>query len=87
MESWLILQRGTLKAEATFWGQLVIVRMKERPTIMVGCCTQCLRYSVYSVLSACCTRCMLYSVYAVLGVCCTRCMLYSVLTHDHGMER
>ena len=52
-------------------GQLVIMRMKGRQTI----------------LGECCTRCMLYSVYAVLGVCCTRCMLYSVSTHDHGMER
>jgi hypothetical protein len=44
------------EAEATFRGQLEIVRMKGRHTI----------------LGACCTRCMLYSVYAVLGVCCTQ---------------
>jgi len=58
-------------AEVSFGGQLVIVRMKGRQTILGGCCTEC----------------MLCSVYAVLDVCCTRFMLYSVLTHDHGMER
>jgi len=33
------------------------------------------------------TQCMLYSVYTVLGVCWSWCMLYSVLTVHHGMER
>jgi len=40
MESSLvILLGGALKAEATFRGQLKIVRMKRRPTIMGECCT------------------------------------------------
>jgi len=52
--------------------------MKGRRTLLDGCCTRCMMYSVYAVLGVCCTRCMLYSVCAVLGVCCTRCMLYSV---------
>jgi len=75
------------EAEGTFRGQLVIMRIKGRQTILGVCCTRCMLYSVYAVLGVCCTRCMLYSVYAVLGVCCTRCMLYSVSTHDHDMER
>ena len=62
---------GTPEAEATFRGQLEIVRMTGRQTI----------------IDVCCTRSMLYSFYAVLGVCCTRCMLHSALTHDDGMER
>jgi len=60
-------------AEATLRGQLVIVRMKGKQSILVGCYTQCILYMVYS-----CTRYMLYLVYAVLGVCCTWCMLYLV---------
>ena len=62
---------GILEAAATFRGQLLIMRMKGRQTI----------------LGRCCTRCMLYPVYAVLGLCCTQCMLYSVSTHDHDMKR
>jgi len=56
------------EAEATFRGHLVIMRIKGRKTILGGCCTRCMLYSVYAVLGVCCTRCMLYSVYAVLGV-------------------
>jgi len=59
---------GTPEAEATFSSQLVIMRLKGRQTILGGCCTRCILYSVYAVLGVCCTRCMLYSVYAVLGV-------------------
>jgi len=69
---------GTPESDATFSGQLVIMRIKGRQTILGGCCTQCILYSVYAVLGVCFTRCMLYSVYAVLGVCCTQCMLYLV---------
>jgi len=47
------------------------MRMKGRQTILGGCCTQCMLYSVYAVLGVCCTRCVLYSVYVVLGVCYT----------------
>jgi len=47
------------EAEATFRGQLVIMRMKGRQTILG---TWCMLYSVYAVLGVCCTRCMLYSV-------------------------
>jgi len=58
--------RGTPVAEATFRGQLVIMRMKGRQTILDGWCT----------------RCMLYSVYAVLGVCNTRCPLMIMTWRD-----
>jgi len=64
---------GMMEAEATFSSQLVIMRIKGRQTILGGCCTQCILYSVDAVLGVCCTWCMLYLVYAVLGVCCTRC--------------
>jgi len=37
---------GTPEAEATFRGQLVIMRMKGRQTILGGCCTRCMLYSV-----------------------------------------
>jgi len=57
----------TPEAEATFRGQLVLMRMKGWHTIF-ECYTQCMLYSVNAVLGVCCTRCMLYSVYAVLGV-------------------
>jgi len=40
---------GTLEAEATFRGQLVIMTMTGRQTIF-QCCTQCMLYSVYAVL-------------------------------------
>jgi hypothetical protein len=33
------------------------------------------------------TQCMLYSVYTVVCVYCSLCMLYSVLTLDYGIER
>jgi len=59
---------GTAEAEATFRGQLVMVRMKGRQTILGGCCTRCMLYLVYAVLGVCCTWCMLYSGYSVLGV-------------------
>jgi len=49
---------GTLEAEATFRGQLVIMTMMGRQTIF-QCCTQCMLYSVYAVLGVCCTRCQL----------------------------
>jgi hypothetical protein len=69
---------GIPEAEAIYRGQLLIMRMKGRETILGECCTQCMLYTMYAVLGVYCNRCMLYSVYAVLGVCCTRCMLYSV---------
>jgi hypothetical protein len=69
------MEGGTPEAEATFKGQLVIMKMKVRETILGGCCNRGMLYLVYAVLGACCTRCMLYSVYAVLGVCCTHCQL------------
>jgi len=40
---------GTPEAEATFRGQLVIMRMKGRQTILGGCCTRCMLYSVCAV--------------------------------------
>jgi len=75
------------EAEATFSGQLVIMAMNGRQTILGGCCTWSMSNSVYAVLSVCCTWCMLWSVYTVLGICCTWCMLYSVSTHDREIER
>jgi len=57
------------EAEATFRGQLVIMRMKGRQTILG---TQCMMYLAYA-----CTRCML-----VLGVCCTRCQLMIMTWRD-----
>jgi len=71
MESWLgrsILLGGTPEPEATFRGQLVIMRMNGRQTILGW-----MLYSVYAVLGVCCTRCKLYWVYGVLGECCTWC--------------
>jgi len=56
------------EAAAAFRGQLVIMRMKGRQTILGGCCTRCMLYSEYAELGVCCTRCMPYVVYAVLGV-------------------
>jgi len=44
MENWLVaVDRlgGTPEAEAAFRGQLEIVRMKGRQTILGVCCTQC----------------------------------------------
>jgi len=35
------------------------MRMKGRQTILGGCCTRCMLYSVHVVLDACCTRCQL----------------------------
>jgi len=43
---------GTLEAEATFRGQLLIVGMKGRQTILDGSCTWCMLYSVYALLGA-----------------------------------
>jgi len=72
--SWPTGKDAVWVGTATLTGQLVIVRMKGRQTILGGCCARCMLYSVYAVLSVCCTRCMLYSVYAVLGVSCTQFM-------------
>jgi len=44
-----IMYEGTPEAEATFRGQLVIMRMKGKQTIF-ECRTQCMLYSVYAVL-------------------------------------
>ena len=41
---------GTPEAEATFRGQLVIMRMEGRQSIMGECCTQYMPYSVYAAL-------------------------------------
>jgi len=62
---WLqsIVWGGTPDAEATFRGQVLIMRMKGRLTILGVCCTRCMLR-----LGVCWTRCMLYSVYAVLSV-------------------
>jgi hypothetical protein len=62
------------EAEATLRGQLITMRMKGRQTIMGGCCTRCMLYSEYAVLSLCWTRSMWYSVCAILGP-----------NHDHDM--
>jgi hypothetical protein len=59
------------EVEATFSGQLIIMRMKGRHAILGGCYTGC----------------MLNLVYPGLAVCCVRCILYSVSTHDQAMER
>jgi len=50
------LYGSTPEAEATFRGQLVIVRMKGRQTILRVCCTWCTLYPVYAVLGICCTQ-------------------------------
>jgi len=56
-------------ADASFRGQLVIVRMKRRSPVLPGeCCTRCMLYSVYAVLSVCDAQCMLHSVYVVFSV-------------------
>jgi hypothetical protein len=47
------------EAEVIFRGHLLIMRMKGTQTILGGCSTQCMQYSVYA-----CTWGML-----VLGVC------------------
>jgi len=44
--------RGTPEAEATFRGQLVIMRMKGQQTILGGCCTRCMLHMVYAILGA-----------------------------------
>jgi hypothetical protein len=72
----LIMNGGLPEAEATFWGHLLIMRMKGRPTIMRRYSPWWLLYTVYAVLDVCCTRCRLYSVSAVLSVCSTRYMQY-----------
>jgi len=41
---------GTPEAEATSRGQLVIMKMKGRQTMLGECCTQCMLYSVYALL-------------------------------------
>ena len=44
MQNWLVAvdrSGGTPEAEATFSGQLEIVRMKGQQTILGVCCTQC----------------------------------------------
>jgi hypothetical protein len=55
-----------MEAEATFRGQVQIVGMKGRQTILDVSYTRWMLYSVYAVLGVCCIRCMLYSVYAAL---------------------
>jgi len=45
--------------EATFRGQLLIMKMNGRQTILGGCCTRGMLYSVDAVLGGCCTRCQL----------------------------
>ena len=42
---------GTPEAEATFRGQLEILRMKGRQTLLGVRCTRCMLYSVYAALS------------------------------------
>jgi hypothetical protein len=73
-----ILAGGTPKAEATFWGHLIFMRMKEGQTFLGGWCTRCILYTVYAVFGVCCIWCKVYLVYAVLGLCCAWSMLYSV---------
>jgi len=49
IENWQVAvdrKGGTPEAEATFRGQLKIVRLKERQTILGVCCTQCMLHSV-----------------------------------------
>jgi len=44
--------RGPPEAEATVRGHLVIMTMKRRQSIIGGCCSQCMLYSVYRILGA-----------------------------------
>ena len=49
MENWLVAvdwEVGTPEDEATFRGQLQIVKMKGRQTILGVCCTWCMLHSV-----------------------------------------
>ena len=48
---------GTPEADATFFGQLVIMEVKGRQTIRCGYCNRCMLYSVFA-----CTQCIVYSV-------------------------
>jgi hypothetical protein len=50
-----IVQGGTPEDEATFRGQLLIMRMKGRQTILGGCCTWWMLYLVDAVLGVSCT--------------------------------
>jgi len=70
------------EVDATLRGLLGIMRMKGIQTILGGCCTRCMLYTVYAVHGVC-----LYAVYAVCDVCCARFMLYFMSTHDHDKER
>jgi len=49
-------------------GQILIMRMKGRKTILGRCCPRWMLFLVYAVLGVCRTQCMLYWVYALLGV-------------------
>jgi len=44
---------GTPEVQATFKGQLIIVRMKGRRTILGVYCTRCMLHSAYAALSVC----------------------------------
>jgi len=46
----LIIYSGKPEAEATFRGQLVIMKMKGIQRVLGGCCTCCTLYSLYTVL-------------------------------------
>jgi len=48
---WSIKWGGTPESQATFSGQLLIMRMKGRQTILGGCCTRCMLHLVNAVLS------------------------------------
>jgi hypothetical protein len=53
IKNWLVAVEqywGTPEVEATFRGQLEIVRMKEQQSILGVCCTQCMLHSVYTAL-------------------------------------
>jgi len=56
---WSIVMGGTPEGEASFRGQLVIMKLKGGQTSFSGCYTQCVIYSVYVVLAVCCTQCQL----------------------------
>ena len=72
--------------DTTLMVQPVILRMKERISIIDGCCTQCILYLVYTVLGVGCSWCMWYTVCAVHSVCCTGCALYMAINCDQEKE-
>jgi len=62
-ESWLTAVNRVGRCTGSWrYIQGLIMRMKGRQTILGGCCTRCMLYAVYAVLSVCCTWCMLYLV-------------------------